>query len=60
MRIVPGEEKVNVIFDCVIPKNIGKKDAEVISELEKRLKKEYENYELTVTVDHGFVLVDNK
>jgi cation diffusion facilitator family transporter len=60
MRIVPGEEKVNVIFDCVIPKNIGKKDAEVISELEKRLKKEYENYELTVTVDHGFVLIDNK
>jgi hypothetical protein len=27
---------------------------------EKRLKKEYENYELTVTVDHGFVLINNK
>lgn len=55
LRIVPGENNTNVIFDCVIPKSCPIAETEVVSLLKKKLEEKYPNHTAVVKIDHSFV-----
>ncbi|MCR5216619.1 MAG: cation diffusion facilitator family transporter [Lachnospiraceae bacterium] len=47
-----------VIFDCVVPKTVNLTDGEVLDALATALTKEYPEHQISVTFDHGFVLIN--
>jgi len=55
LRIVPGEDNTNVIFDCVVPHSCPVKEADIIDMLKKKLKESYPNHTAVIKIDHSFV-----
>ncbi len=53
-RIVQGPTHTNLIFDVVVPYGYGMTDDEVLKKLEDKVKAEYPNVYLVVTVDHSY------
>ena len=51
-RMVPGPTHTNVIFDAVVPFDIGKSDATVRDEIEALVRRIDGNYFAVVTIDH--------
>lgn len=57
LRLVPGTTHTNVIFDCVVPRGLGKSDEEIKEAIDKLVKETYPNYFCVITVDHSYVSV---
>lgn len=55
LRIVPGENNTNVIFDCVVPHQCPVKEEDVVSQLRARLKKQYPNHTAVIQIDHSYI-----
>jgi len=55
LRIVPGEDNTNVIFDCVVPHSCKVNEADIVKELSKKLAKEFPKHTAVIKVDHSFV-----
>ncbi|MDD5900056.1 MAG: cation diffusion facilitator family transporter [Lachnospiraceae bacterium] len=57
LRIVPGTTHTNVIFDCVVPREIHQNDDEIKAAIDKLVKETYPDYNCVITVDHSYVSV---
>ncbi len=55
LRIVPGDNNTNVIFDMVIPRDIKKSDGEICNIVKDNLAKDYPGHTAVIKVDHSFV-----
>ena len=55
MRIVPGVDNTNVIFDVVIPHTCPLPEQEVVKLLKRKLREKYPNHTAVIKVDHGYV-----
>lgn len=55
LRMVPGENNTNVIFDCVIPYSCTIPEAEIITRIGEMIKEEYPDHTAVIKVDHSFV-----
>lgn len=53
-RVVFGDTHNNLIFDIVVPYQFKYSDAQLIDEINERLKKEKPNHFVVVTIDHSF------
>ncbi len=54
LRIVPGTTHTNVIFDCVVPRNFDRSEAEVKRFLTVKVAQKYDNHYCVITVEHSF------
>lgn len=57
LRIVPGEDNTNVIFDLVVPYGCPVEEAEVKRLLSEKLREDYPHHTAVIKVDHSFVSV---
>ncbi len=55
LRIVPGENNTNVIFDCVIPHSCPLSEASIERELSNRLVEHFPNHTAVIKIEHSFV-----
>lgn len=55
LRIVPGEENTNVIFDCVIPASFAKREKEIVADIKHRVETAYPKHTAVIKIDHSFV-----
>lgn len=53
-RVVKGPTHTNLIFDLVIPYHFSRADAEVVAQIQSRLRKENENYYAVIEVDRDY------
>ena len=54
-RIVQGPTHTNILFDVVVDTSFKKKDEELISEIERRVKELDNTYNLIITIDHNYL-----
>lgn len=54
-RMVKGPTHTNLIFDILVPYTCKKKDDDILSELEQRVRAEYPNTYLVVKIDRSYV-----
>jgi divalent metal cation (Fe/Co/Zn/Cd) transporter len=54
LRIVRGEQRINIIFDVVLSPDACSREAEILEILEQRLKEVDDRYELVVTFDTDY------
>ena len=55
LRIVPGEENTNVIFDCLVPRSCKIEEAKIIDRIKLKLKESYPNHTAVIKIDHSYV-----
>lgn len=55
LRIVPGENNTNVIFDCVVPYSCTIPEDEIISKLSQMIRENYPDHTAVIKIDHSFV-----
>ena len=55
LRIVTGPTHTNVVFDVVVPRGFGMKDAELAKKLGKLVAANFENTFAVIEVDHDYV-----
>ena len=55
VRLVPGKESSNVIFDCVKPAGFKSSDSEISSYLQKRVKEWNPHYRCVIKVEQSYV-----
>lgn len=55
LRIVPGENNTNVIFDLVIPFEIKNREKDILHYAKRVLRENYPNHSAVITVDHSYV-----
>ena len=53
-RVVKGPTHTNLIFDLVIPYHFSRTDAEIVAEIQSRLRKVNENYYAVIEVDRDY------
>ena len=53
-RVVDGENRINLIFDVVVPFGYGMTDAQVREKIETAVTETWGNYSAVVKVDHDF------
>jgi cation diffusion facilitator family transporter len=54
LRIVPGEESKNVIFDCVVPHDINMTDSQLKKAIDTMIKSKFPDYNSVITLDSSF------
>ncbi len=55
-RLVNGTNRINLIFDLLVPHNYTEEQEEnIIKEVSKRVKQYDERYECVITLEHGFI-----
>ena len=55
LRVVPGNTHVNVVFDCVVPYDLGMEGREIKERIWCAVRAEYPNYYCVITLEHGYV-----
>ena len=58
VRLVPGDERPCIIFDCVIPPGCSKSDPEVCRFLKEKVAEKYHGYSVSIRVDHSLVALN--
>ena len=53
LRIVPGEHKTNVIFDCFSPYTVPIDEETLKRTITKRVVKEFPQYNCVIKIDRG-------
>ena len=54
-RIVPGENRTNLIFDCVLPYDVNYSEAEIKKLIAERVREQYPQCCCVIQVDRSFV-----
>ncbi len=54
LRIVPGATHTNVIFDCVVPANLGMKYSELKAAIGRLVVQQYPDHYCVITIDTNF------
>lgn len=57
LRIVPGNERTNVIFDCVVPHEFQMDERTLRAIIDKKVKEKYSDYYCVITIDHSFAAI---
>ena len=55
LRIVPGNECTNVVFDCVVPYDCSASASLIRELIGARVKKDYPDYICVITLENSFV-----
>lgn len=58
LRIVPGPNHVNVVFDCVVPYGFEMAEKEIKRRICEGVRAEYPNYSCVITLEHSFVKIE--
>ena len=59
LRIVPGTTHTNLIFDCVVPHEIGMSNKEVKEKIEAKVKAKEPTYFCVITIDSSYVSISD-
>lgn len=54
-RMVDGAEKINLIFDVVVPNEVKKQDSDIKEEINKICKKLDSRYRAVITIDRDYI-----
>ena len=54
LRIVSGPTHTNVIFDCVVPHDLGMTDGEVRAAISALVKREHPDHNCVITIDRDY------
>lgn len=54
-RMLDGKERINLIFDVVVPYGLSLTDQQVTEQIESRLQQEDPRYHTVITVDKSFI-----
>lgn len=60
LRIVPGKERTNVIFDCVIPLGSGLQPEDVRRKVKEIVGEAYPNYVCVITMDESYAALPHE
>ena len=55
LRIVPGDEHTNVVFDCVLPYDLEADEEEIREMICREVSSDYPDYRCMITMEHSFV-----
>ena len=55
IRIVPGEENTNVIFDMVVPFDIKDNEKNYIHAIRREIREKYPDHTAVINIDHSYV-----
>ncbi len=55
LRTVPGVTHTNVLFDCLVPVDLGFSDQELVERISNLVIEKYPNVVCKITIDHSYV-----
>ena len=55
LRIVPGDEHTDMVFDCVLPYDLDADEEEIQERICREVAADYPDYRCVITMEHSFV-----